>query len=78
MVCKSPPTNLVDSLRYGVSGVMGYLCYGLRGVRLYQHMVGDLSAIPMHGRDSRHAREGLVDGMLMREPRSLCLNRFKF
>jgi len=35
-------------------------------------MVGDLSAIPMHGRDSWHAREGLVDSMLMREPSVMC------
>ena len=28
-------TNLVDKIFYGVSGVMGYEGYGLRGVRLY-------------------------------------------
>ncbi|KAH9045944.1 hypothetical protein EDB84DRAFT_759130 [Lactarius hengduanensis] len=34
MVYKSPPTNLVDSLFYGVPGVMGYPPYGIREVQL--------------------------------------------
>ncbi|KAH9159886.1 hypothetical protein EDB89DRAFT_2044360 [Lactarius sanguifluus] len=45
MVCKSPPTNSVDSLFYGVPGVMGYPPYGIRGVQLY-HSCLDYCRLP--------------------------------
>ena len=41
MVCKSPPTELVDRKSYGISGFMGYLSHGLRGCRLYFYKSAD-------------------------------------
>jgi hypothetical protein len=35
MSCNSLRTNLVAEKSYGVSGIMGYQSYGIRGLRLY-------------------------------------------
>ena len=35
MVCKSLPTNLVDTKSHGISQVMGYQEHGLQGFQLY-------------------------------------------